>query len=130
MSLAVVDTSAWISFFRGDAAAIRRVDPLLSAGSAAVTGPILAEVLSGAGSRAEFDRLRDLFQGLDRLPDPPELWGRIAEARYALARKGHQASLVDLSIAVTCLDGAHKLVTRDGDFRAIARVLPLELEVF
>lgn len=130
MSLAVVDTSAWISFFRGDSAAIRRIDPLLAVGSAAITGPILAEVLSGAGSRAEFDRLRDLFQGLDRLADTPELWERIAEARYALARKGHQASLVDLSIALACLDGGHTLVTRDRDFRAIARVLPLELEVF
>lgn len=130
MSLAVVDTSAWISFFRGDAAAIRRVDPLLAAGSVAVTGPILAEVLSGAGSRVEFDRLRDLFLGLDRLADPPELWERIAEARFALARRGHQASLVDLSIALACLDGGHTLVTRDGDFRAIARVLPLELDVF
>lgn len=95
-----------------------------------MTGPILAEVLSGAPSRAEFDRLRDLFRGLDRLPDPPELWERVAEARYALARKGHQASLVDLSIAVACLDGGHALVTRDGDFRAITRVLPLELDVF
>lgn len=130
MTSAVVDTSAWISFFRGDPAAIRRVDRLLATGSAGITGPILAEVLSGAGSRAEFDRLRDLFQGLDLLPDPPELWERIAEARYALARRGHQASLVDLSIALACLDGGRKLITRDGDFRAIARVLPLELEVF
>lgn len=130
MSLTVVDTSAWISFFRGDAAAIRRVDPLLAAGSVAVTGPILAEVLSGAGSRAEFDRLRDLFLGLDRLADSPELWERVAEARYALARKGQQASLVDLSIALACFDAGHALVTRDRDFRAIARVLPFELEVF
>lgn len=130
MSLAVVDTSAWISFFCGDPPAIRHIDPLLAAGSAAVTGPIVAEVLSGAGSRAEFDRLRDLFQGLDRLPDPRELWERIAEARYALARKGHQASLVDLSIAVTCHDAGDKLVTRDRDFRAIARVIPVEIDFF
>jgi len=128
--LAVVDTSAWISFFRGDAAAIRRVDPLLAAGEVAVTGPILAEVLSGALSRAEYDRLRDLFWGLDRLIDPPELWERIAEARYSLARKGHQASLVDLSIALACLDGGHTLVTRDRDFRPIARAFSLELDVF
>jgi len=130
LTLAVVDTSAWISFLRGDAAAIRRIDPLLADGTAALTGPILAEVLSGAGSRAELERLRRLFQGLERLTDPPELWDRIAESRYALARKGHQASLVDLAIAVTCLDGGHTLVTRDHDFRAIARVIPLELEVF
>jgi predicted nucleic acid-binding protein len=130
VSLSVVDTSAWISFLHGDAAAIRRIDPLLADGTAAITGPILAEVLSGAGSRAEFEYLRELLTGLERLPDPPELWDRIAEARYALARKGHQASLVDLAIAIGCLDGGHVLLTRDRDFRAISRVVPLELEVF
>ena len=130
MSLSVIDTSAWISFLHGDVAAIRRIDPLLADGTAALTGPILAEVLSGASSRAELESLRERFEGLERLADPPELWDRIAEYRYALARKGHQASLVDLAIALTCLDGGHTLVTRDRDFRAIARVVPIELEVF
>lgn len=130
MNLAVVDTSAWISFFRGDAAATRRIDPLLADGSAAVTGPILAEVLSGAVSRTEFERLRASFGGLERLVDPPELWDRVAEARYALARRGHQAALIDLSIAITCHDGGDTLLTRDRDFRSIARVIPIELQVF
>ncbi len=130
MSLSVIDSSAWISFLRGDAAAIRRIDPLLAIGTVAVAGTIVAEVLSGAGSRAEFDHLKDLFEGLERLADPPDLWDRVAEARYALARKCHQASLVDLAIAFACLGGGHTLVTRDRDFRAIGRVLPLELEVF
>ena len=130
MSLSVVDSSAWISFLRGDAPAIRRIDPLLATGTVGVVGPIVAEVLSGAASRAEFDHLRDLFEGLERLADPPDLWDQVAEARYALARKGHQASLVDLAISLTCLGGGHTLVTRDQDFRAIARVLPLEVEIF
>jgi predicted nucleic acid-binding protein len=130
VNLAVVDTSAWISFFRGDGVAVRRIDPLLADGTAAVTGPILAEVLSGAVSRTEFERLRALFGGLERLADPPELWDRVAEAGYALARRGHQAAVVDLSIAVSCHDGGNTLLTRDRDFRAITRVIPLELEVF
>jgi predicted nucleic acid-binding protein len=130
LSLSVVDTSAWVSFFRGDPAAVRRIDSLLADGVAAITGAVLAEVLSGAGSRSEVDRLKDLFAGLERLPDPPDLWDRVAEARYTLARKGHQASLVDLVIALTCLDAGHNLVTRDRDFRAISRVVPLEVEIF
>jgi predicted nucleic acid-binding protein len=130
VTLSVIDSSAWISFLRGDAAAIRRVDPILAIGTVAVTGPIVAEVLSGAASRDVFDSLKDLFEGLERLADPPDLWDRVAEARYALARKGHQASLVDLAISLTCLGGGHRLVTRDHDFRAIARVLPLEVEIF
>jgi predicted nucleic acid-binding protein len=91
---------------------------------------VLAEVLSGAGSRAEVDRLKDLLAGLERLPDPTDLWDQAAEARYTLARKGYQASLVDLVIALTCLDAGSTLVTRDRDFRAISRVVPLEVEIF
>jgi len=130
VNLAVVDTSAWIRFLRGDGSAVRRIDPLLADGTAAVTGPIVAEVLSGAGTRAEFEHLRELFEGLDRLADPPDLWDRVAEVRYSLARGGQQAALVDLSIAVTCQHAGDRLVTRDRDFRAIARVVPVELEVF
>ena len=130
MNRAVIDSSAWIGFFRGDGAAVRRIDPFLVDGTAAVTGPILAEVLSGAVTRAEFEHLRELFQGLVRLADPPDLWDRVTEARFTLARRGHQAALIDLSIAVTCHDAGDKLVTRDRDFRAIARVVPLEIEVF
>lgn len=130
MNLAVVDTSAWISFFRGDGSAVRRIDPLLTDGTAAVTGPIVAEVLSGAATRVEFERLKELFGGLERLADPPDLWDRVAEARFELARKGHQAALVDLSIALTCHEARDRLVTRDRDFRAIARVIPVEVELF
>ena len=130
MTLWVVDTSAWVSFFRGDSAAIRRIDPLIADGVAAITGAVLAEVLSGTGSGAELEKLKDLIAGLERLPDPPELWDRVAEARYTLARRGYQASLIDLVIALACLDAGHKLVTRDRDFRAISRVVPLEVEIF
>jgi len=130
VNLTVIDTSAWISFFRGDGSAVRRIDPVLVDGTAAVTGPIVAEVLSGAATRAEFEHLRELFRGLERLADPPDLWDRVAETRYALARRGHQVALVDLSIAMTCHDAGDRLVTRDRDFRAIARVIPIELEVF
>lgn len=130
MNRAVVDTSAWISFFRGEASAVRRIDPLLADGTAAVTGPILAEVLSGAANRAEFEHLRELFEGLDRLADPLDLWDRVAESRFALARKGLQAAVVDLAIAITCDEARDRLVTRDRDFRDIARVVPVEIEFF
>jgi predicted nucleic acid-binding protein len=130
VNLTVVDTSAWISFFRGDGTTVRRIDPLLAEGTVAVTGPILAEVLSGAGTRSEFEHLKELFEGLERLVDPTDLWDRVAAFRYSLARKGHQASLIDLSIAISCYDGGQTLMTRDRDFRAIARVVPLDVEIF
>ena len=115
MSDTLVDTSAWVAFLRGDPAAIQRIDPLLAGGRAAITGPVAAEVLSGARTRPEFDLLGRLLQGLDRLPEPDSVWERVAEHRFALARQGYKASLVDLVIALTALDGKHALLTRDTD---------------
>lgn len=130
MSDILVDTSAWVAFFRGDAAAVRRVDPLLVEGRVAITGPVFAEVLSGARRAADFDLLNRLLRGLDRLAEPEALWDRVAEHRFALARRGYQASLVDLTIALAALDSGHALLTRDLDFRRIQAVIPAELEIF
>jgi predicted nucleic acid-binding protein len=126
----LVDTSAWIDFLRGERAAVKRVDPLLKEGAAALCGPVRAEVLSGARDRALFDRLRLLFEGLSYLETGEDAWRQVAELRFLLARQGIQAHLIDLLIAVTAVDGGAVLLTRDRDFEGIARVLPLELRVF
>jgi predicted nucleic acid-binding protein len=126
----VVDTSAWVDFLRGDLRAVSRVDALLANGEAALTGPVRAEVLSGARSSAQFERLRQLFDALPRLPDPPALWDRVAEYRFALARGGFQAEIVDLAIAVVALASGARLLTRDRDFQRIRTVVPIELDLF
>jgi predicted nucleic acid-binding protein len=130
VSFSVVDTSAWIDFFRGEHGAVRRVDRLLADGAAAFTGPIRAEVLSGARSSAHYERLRNLFGGLVAVPDPPVLWERVAECRFALARGGFQAEIVDLAIAVSTLARGFRLLTRDRDFERIRTVVPIELDLF
>ena len=130
MTDTLVDTSAWVAFFRGDPAAVRRVDPLLGDGRAAINGPIFAEVVSGARTTSHFELLKRLLRGLDRLREPEALWDRVAEHRFALARRGYQASLVDLTIALAALDSGHTLLTRDSDFRRIQAVVPAELEIF
>lgn len=130
MNGVLVDTSAWIDFFRGNAAAVRRVDPLLASGDVAVMGAVFAEVVSGAQNRQNFDRLSVLLRSLDWIEPPASAWDRIAETRFTLARQGTQVHLVDLLIAATALHSGHTLLTRDRDFRAIARVLPVDVELF
>jgi len=129
MSFALVDTSVWIDFFRGDRRAVDRLDPLLAAGEAALCGPVLAEVLSGAPSYAEWKRLERLLGALDWLPLPLDVWRRAADARFALARRGTQAALVDLLVALAAVEADAALLTRDRDFERIAEVLPLRLDL-
>lgn len=127
MSDLLVDSSVWVEFFRGNPRVVARLDAALEGDRVAVCGPVLAEVLSGARSRSEFETLQSAFEGVDLLPDPPDAWPRIAEARFALARRGTQAALVDLLIALTAAEARHTLLTRDADFERIAAVLPVDL---
>lgn len=130
MSDVLVDTSVWIDFFRGDRQAIARLDPLLRDDHAAVAGPIVAEVTSGARTPAVFQQLRARLGALTMLEPPVDVWDRVAAARFSLARQGTQAHLVDLVIALTASSAGHALLTRDRDFTGIAQVVPLDVELF
>jgi predicted nucleic acid-binding protein len=129
MSDVVIDSSVWIDFFRGAPEVVQRVDALLESGRAAVTGAVFAEVLSGARSRPIFDRLKLLLGALEQLDAPPNAWDEVAELRFAMARQGFQAHLVDLLIAVTARYHSHRLLTRDRDFSAIAKQAGIEIEI-
>ena len=94
--LVLIDTSVWIQFFRHAPSAEAKVlDEVLAAGAAATCAPIRAEVISGAPTKQEFQRLRKLFEALTFLEPPTEIWNLIEEHRFHLARNGMQVSLVD-----------------------------------
>jgi predicted nucleic acid-binding protein len=126
----LVDSSAWVDFFRGDRAAVTRVDALLADARAAISGPIYAEVTSGARSQADFERLRSRLASLDWLGEPEDLWNDVARARFLLAREGFQASIVDLMIAATANAAKQTLLTRDRDFVRISRVIATDVQLF
>jgi predicted nucleic acid-binding protein len=127
---ALVDSSAWVDFLRGDRAAVKRVGDLLDDAAATVCGPVVAEVVSGAQNAAEHVLLKQLFGGLEWLADPQGLWPRVADFRFALARGGFRAGLIDLAIATAAFDSGLPLVTRDRGFARIRTVVPIELDLF
>lgn len=130
MSDVLVDTSVWIDYLRNRPEAVRRLEPLLLDSRVATCGPVYAEVLSGAVDASDYDGLAAGFSALTWLDAPESAWREVAELRFRLARRGTQAHLADLLIAVTALSTRHSLLTRDKDFTRIARVTSLDLEVF
>ena len=130
MSATVVDSSAWLDFLDGDKEAARRLDPILAKRRVLITGPIYAELLSGARFTSEYALLKELLEGIEWAEEPDGLWPRVAEHRFALARRGFAASLIDLSIALAASDGGYRLLTRDRDFARIRTVVPIELDLF
>jgi predicted nucleic acid-binding protein len=126
----IIDSSAWVDYLRGEPTAVIRVSHSVREGLAAITGPIAAEVLSGARSNGEYRLLKRLLDGLERVADGSALWERVAENRFALARQGFRAGLIDLAIAITALDAGRKVLTRDRAFERIRTVVPIELDLF
>lgn len=124
----LVDSSAWIEFLRRTTSPVSElVDRLLEEDRAYIVPPIFAEVVSGARSRREFARLLSAMSTLPHPAEPDDLWGRIADARFRLKRKGTRAAIVDLWIAVAASLSGLPLLTLDSDFDRIGVAVPIEL---
>ncbi len=128
--IVLAESSAWLSFFRGDAAARRRIDPLLQAKVVRITGPVFVELVSGARNKVIQTEIKALLLDIPWLLPFEPVWGRVAETRFLLARVGQSCSVIDIMIAQAASDWGAKLLTRDRDFERMSGVLPLDLEVF
>lgn len=115
----LVDTSAWVEFFRGRDPYAGAVDALLASNEVALCGPIVTELGRGFRSASERRRVLPLLEGCLTLPAPDSLWAEAGELGFQLARKGVTVKSMDLLIATHALAHSVALLTRDGDFRAI-----------
>lgn len=126
--MVLVDTCVWIDHFHGvEDSSTRQLSTLLEEGFIATAGPVFAEIVSGARHKRERDRLEELFSALPMLEEPDGVWFRVADSRYNLARRGYQATLVDLLLAHIALHHESPFLTSDKDFQPISRLLQLEL---
>ena len=119
--MTLVDTSAWIDFFRGSGALAGAVDTLLEEGEAALCGPVMTEIRRGIRSPAERRRVLDLLEGCHHLEEPARLWDDAGDLGSFLGRRGTTAKTLDLLIATYALVHALPILTRDRDFEIMSR---------
>ena len=117
----LVDTSAWIDFFRGRDPLAGAVDRLLESNEVALCGPVITELRRGLRSPAERSRVNPLFGGCDVLSDPPDLWAEAGDLGYALGRRGITVKTIDLLVATYALSHSVAVLTTDSDFRHMRR---------
>jgi predicted nucleic acid-binding protein len=127
MGKVLADTSVWASFFRGASSVFTdQLADLLANDAVCTTSIIRAELLSGTHNENEYRALADMLSVIDRLDETADFWDRVAHARFRLARRGVQASITDLTIAVMAYDHRCPLLTEDKDVRAISHAVPFE----
>ena len=124
----LVDTSAWVDFFRGSGPFAAQVDDLLDTNEAAICGPIVTELRRGLRSPAERRKVIPLLAGCHFLQQPSRLWEEAGEIGYLLARRGVTVKTMDLLIATHALSHGVAILAADADFAAMRKSgIPLAL---
>lgn len=124
----LVDTSAWIEFFRGTGPAAEQVEVALAEDEAAWCGPIATELRRGFVSAKERTKVLPLLQSCHWLAQPEALWQEAGDLGYVLRRKGLTVKTLDLLVAAYALSHGTALLAVDTDFVAMKRKgIPLQL---
>lgn len=127
----LIDTSVWIRSDRKGHDVLRdRLKELLMAGFVSICWPIRAELLIGVKTPERWTSLDEQLAALEQVSITDVTWSRAARLGHELARKGQSVPLPDLLIATTALQHGLTLWTVDSDFKRIAAITPLHLDLF
>lgn len=130
MSKYLVDTSVWVEFLRGEKISIKkRLENLLDENRAAVTGIILAELLTGIANEKEQRFLEECFLGLPFLEATREIFTTAGKMGAALRKKGIAMPLSDLLIAALAKTYSLTVLTLDNHFQTLARPVGVQMEL-
>ncbi len=114
----LIDTSAWIDFFRDTGgAAGDLVAELIRLDQACLTGPVMAELLHGAKGKRETKELDTVFATIPILDVIGEDWINTGTILQALRKKGLSVPLTDVLIASVAQRNKMAVLTLDKHFQ-------------
>ncbi len=113
----LVDTSAWIDFFRDRKPLANIVDQALDENSVALCGPIYTELLRGFKTVQERNKVVPLLQACRVLAQPVDLWETAGQYGFELKRQGITVKTMDLLIACFATSHGLPILTADRDFK-------------
>jgi len=126
----LIDTSAWLLALRKDfiPEVKERIDRLLRDGVVITTGIIKLEIIGGARTQNEFQRLKSRFNALDDIRTDDSIWQRACELDFELRRKGITVPHTDILIAACALQSDSVIVHADTHFDLMAKYAGIKVE--
>ncbi len=128
--MVLVDTTVWIDFFGDNLTpqAVRLQELIEGDEDLCLCGVILAEILQGIRSDAEYRRTKDHLDSLIFFPMHRATFMRAAELYRALRKKGVTVRKpVDCMIASVAIEYSLSLLHNDRDFDHIAKHSKLKI---
>jgi hypothetical protein len=124
----LVDTSVWVSYFRGGSPVIsEKVDRLLAGAEVCVPKIVLAELIQGAKSKREISTIEDFFDAFTILDQSQDTWLKAGKLSRQLKNRGKTIHLLDCYIAVIAQENACAILTLDEHFKEIQQAMPITL---
>lgn len=125
----LVDTSVWSLALRRDVVSdvpetIALKQALQSGQHIVTTGLVLQELLQGFSGPKQAEALLERFRSLPLLSPDRQDHVVAAQLRNVCRKNGVQAGTIDALLAQLCIRHGLLLLTTDGDFRHMARVIP------
>ena len=122
VSLVLVDSSAWIDYYRpgGSKEHKENIRLLLAQDRVATTGVIQVEVLTGTKTEEDYETVRHDFLAFHWLEATPATFEAASRLGFQLQRRGLTIPAIDLIIASTAIEHRSELWHRDAHFDQIA----------
>lgn len=119
----LIDTSAWILALQpqGSQRARHAVALALADGTAATTGIVQLELLSGTKTQKEFRELQEDLSALTQLHTTPEVWEAASRWAYALRSKGVTVPATDVLVMAVAMERNCELLHADHHFDLMSR---------
>jgi hypothetical protein len=123
----LVDTSAWIEFFRKKEPWYSAISGLIDDKRICCSGIILAELMQGAKAEKELEVLRDFRHVFEFLEESVDLCQAAGELSNTLQRKGKSVGLSDCYLAASAKAHKVKILTLDKHFDIIKGAVSIGL---
>ncbi len=118
MKRVLIDTCAWIDFFKSETGHLgNQVAELIEVDQAAITGVVIAELLQGIKHENESKRLQVLFKSIYHLSTEDRDWFAAGQFAQQLRKKGLTLPLTDVLIATIAQRHAVPVLTLDKHFQ-------------
>jgi predicted nucleic acid-binding protein len=127
--IVLVDTTVWIHFLRGAGTQFQeRLVPLIMTDRVATTPVVIMEILRGAKSQKEYDKLSKDLAALRSFELSAKVWERACKLGYTLRQKGINTPLADTLIAAVAQEYNALLLHDDRHYEMIASITHLKHE--
>ena len=121
----LVDSSAWIEFFRGNSDYLF-ISDLISSNAICTNELILSELLPSIIHKKE-RALADIFVSVKKYPLNIE-WQEVRDIQLLnLTHGNNNIGISDIIIAQNCMQNGLRIIARDNHFAAMAIYVPLKV---